>query len=533
MTVSSTTTRKAYTGDGTTTSFSTSPMVFYSTSDLTVYAVTTATGASTTLTENTHYTVSGGSGSTGTVNLAGGSSPYGAPTSAQSLVIVRSVPFTQATNLVNNDNSDAEVMETALDKLTLLAQQNNAAFSRVIKQADSSATTVDLTLPEPSAGKALGWNAGATALTNLDLTVSVTTVSMTAFGTSLVGAANAAAGRTVLGSTATGDALFTTASAAAGRSTLSAAASGAATGSGLTMATAKLLGRTTAGTGALEEIGVSGLTLSGGTLSVTSGLPRAYLAGCGMANNGTDAVNDIDIAAGKCRDSTDAFDITVGSKTKQLDANWAAGTAAGMRYSGAAIANTTYHIWAVAKADGTQDIYATPNASAATAAAALTLLQAEVGGSSYVYARRIGSILREGGSIVSFVQDGDYFMRSTPVLDINVTAPGTAAVTRTLSVPLGFRVIALARAGLTIGLAGTVRWYLSDLSQTDNAASTTFTTVSGTLDSASTDPEVVAASAQVRTNTSGQIRSRSDVSSASITHRITTEGWIDRRGRDD
>lgn len=44
------------------------------------------------------------------------------------------------------------------------------------------------------------------------------------------------------------------------------------TTSGLTMATAKILGRSTASTGAVEEISVgSGLTLSGGTLSASGG----------------------------------------------------------------------------------------------------------------------------------------------------------------------------------------------------------------------------------------------------------------------
>jgi hypothetical protein len=51
-----------------------------------------------------------------------------------------------------------------------------------------------------------------------------------------------------------------------------AAASGAVTSSGLTMATARLLGRTTASTGAVEEITVgSGLSLTGGTLTATGG----------------------------------------------------------------------------------------------------------------------------------------------------------------------------------------------------------------------------------------------------------------------
>lgn len=51
-----------------------------------------------------------------------------------------------------------------------------------------------------------------------------------------------------------------------------AASTGAITGSGLTMATAKLLGRTTASTGAIEEITVgTGLSLTSGTLTTTGG----------------------------------------------------------------------------------------------------------------------------------------------------------------------------------------------------------------------------------------------------------------------
>jgi hypothetical protein len=49
------------------------------------------------------------------------------------------------------------------------------------------------------------------------------------------------------------------------------ATSGAVTGTGITMATARLLGRTTASTGAIEEISVSGLGLTGGTLSQGAG----------------------------------------------------------------------------------------------------------------------------------------------------------------------------------------------------------------------------------------------------------------------
>jgi hypothetical protein len=59
--------------------------------------------------------------------------------------------------------------------------------------------------------------------------------------------------------------------AATARSNLGAAASGAVTGSGLTVATSRLLGRTTAGTGAIEEISAgTGISLSAGSVAVAN-----------------------------------------------------------------------------------------------------------------------------------------------------------------------------------------------------------------------------------------------------------------------
>jgi hypothetical protein len=69
--------------------------------------------------------------------------------------------------------------------------------------------------------------------------------------------------------TAAGRALLDDATAADQRTTLGAAASGAATSSGLTLATSRLLGRTTASTGAIEEISAtSPLSLASGALSI-------------------------------------------------------------------------------------------------------------------------------------------------------------------------------------------------------------------------------------------------------------------------
>jgi len=73
--------------------------------------------------------------------------------------------------------------------------------------------------------------------------------------------------------------------AATARSNLSAAGSGAVTASGITMSSARLLGRTTASTGAVEEITVgSGLTFTGGTLAATGG--------------GSGTVTSIDVSGG-------------------------------------------------------------------------------------------------------------------------------------------------------------------------------------------------------------------------------------------
>jgi hypothetical protein len=150
MTVSSTTNRKTYAGNGVTTSFATSPVVFFDTSDLVITVVTDSTGASEALVENTDYTVSGGAGSTGTVSLAGGSSPYGAPATGTTVVIRRVLPLTQDDDFLNNDINDAEVLEDRLDRLTMIDQQIDEEIGRSLKVPSSEGEQADIVV----AGKA-------------------------------------------------------------------------------------------------------------------------------------------------------------------------------------------------------------------------------------------------------------------------------------------------------------------------------------------------------------------------------------------
>lgn len=295
-------------------------------------------------------------------------------------------------------------------------------------------------------------------------------------------------------------------------------------------ATNKLLGRYSSGSGDIQEIGIgTGITLTGGTLNFTSALPRGYISGCILANSSGDSTNDITVSAGACRDSTNTADITIAASTKQLDANWVAGTSGGMRYSGAGITNTTYHIYAVGTAAGVSGVYADPSTTISTV---LGHLQAETGGASYVYARRIGSIIRESSAIVGFVQDGDYFGRKVPGSDTAVNNPGTSAISLTLKVPTGIRVLADFYY-YAQNLGGTATSYVvSDLSTTDTAPTTMSATPGVTCFGSMYSNAQLISRQSVWTNTSGQIRSRQSTSSTNFTTWAYTIGWTDLRGKE-
>lgn len=273
-------------------------------------------------------------------------------------------------------------------------------------------------------------------------------------------------------------------------------------------------------TGALKKVLLGNLQLA---------LPRGHIDGCILSNGdgagAGDQTNDITISAGVCRDSTNAVNITVAAATKQLDANWVAGTTGGMRNSAAGITDTTYHIYAVMTAAGVVGIYAHTSTTVATV---LTALQAETGGTDYIYARRIGSIMRESAAIVGFVQYGDHFQR-TVLHNITVTNPGASAVTRTLGVPIGVRVKAQLYLSIEISSGTTIFFVVTDLSVTDQAPTSQTAHVQGKTTGSLAGGS---AEAQVWTNTSGQVRTRASSVGSTTEISISTRGWIDPRGKD-
>lgn len=88
-----------------------------------------------------------------------------APDEDYDVSITRAMPLTQATNIPNLGLFKAKHLENALDKLTLVVQDQGAALDRAVLQ-NPYGDVLEITLPAASSGAFLGWNADADALEN-------------------------------------------------------------------------------------------------------------------------------------------------------------------------------------------------------------------------------------------------------------------------------------------------------------------------------------------------------------------------------
>jgi hypothetical protein len=160
MTITTTTLRAQYNGNGVTTSFSV-PFEFLEGSTLKVI-LTDEDGVDTTQTITTHYTVTGG----GTVQPDDGSVVMvTAPATGETLTILRAQPLTQAASYTEQGPFPAKAHEKALDRIDMQVQMVSERVNRAMKLKETSANS-DLIFPEPSADEVVGWNAAGTALEN-------------------------------------------------------------------------------------------------------------------------------------------------------------------------------------------------------------------------------------------------------------------------------------------------------------------------------------------------------------------------------
>jgi len=134
MTVSSTTTKNSYSGDGSTTTFAYAFKIFAD-ADLTVI-LRSAAGTETVQTLTTNYSV------TNAGNASGGNVEFvTAPASGVTVVIRRNMAQTQSTDYTANDPFPAESHEDALDRLTFIAQQQQEEVDRSIKLSRTNTMT--------------------------------------------------------------------------------------------------------------------------------------------------------------------------------------------------------------------------------------------------------------------------------------------------------------------------------------------------------------------------------------------------------
>jgi hypothetical protein len=263
---------------------------------------------------------------------------------------------------------------------------------------------------------------------------------------------------------------------------------------------------------------------SGGAAS----FPAGHIYGLTLSNNGSDATNDLDIAAGSARDGGNDTDITLsGALTKRLDANWTAGTNQGGLDSGSK-ANGTYHVWLISKAAG-----ADPDILFSTSASSPTMP------TDYTKKRRIGSLIVSSLAIRPFFQDGDIFRWAARVTASIGTETGGS--TTSINVPSGFKFGAMFGAKMTetpttaLTTQRSAVFYSPD--ETAPVAATSpslsaFPAINVIDSETSAQSYALAISGQfeVLTNTSGQISWRTSGSS-SISIALATIGWRDTRGR--
>src|SRR6056300_1086443 len=156
MTISSTTVKNSYSGNGTLDTFNYTFKIFANT-DLQVI-IRDATATETVKTLTTHYTVTGaGSASGGTIVFTAGN----IPTATETVVIRRASPQTQAIDYIANDPFPAESHEEGLDRSMMAIQQLQEEIDRSIKLSRTNTmTSTEFTVGDTDrANKVFGFDA--------------------------------------------------------------------------------------------------------------------------------------------------------------------------------------------------------------------------------------------------------------------------------------------------------------------------------------------------------------------------------------
>ncbi len=154
MTISSTTNKEVHTGNGSVAEFSYTYRMDND-NDMQVYINDTLQPSGYTVTRNSN-------------NIGGTVTFDSAPVNGDIITLLRVLEMTQETDYVPYDAFPAESHEQALDKLTILVQQNKEEINRAVKAPVGGDEDVSYALPRYEAGKAIKWSPTEKKLENSD-----------------------------------------------------------------------------------------------------------------------------------------------------------------------------------------------------------------------------------------------------------------------------------------------------------------------------------------------------------------------------
>jgi hypothetical protein len=203
MTVSTTITKQEFTCNGATHHFALTFKFLYDT-DLLIKVRSATTGLTTTLTLGSHYDVTAentkyeSGGTVNTFEYINGVKTDKDYSADYTLIVERVTPLTQLTQYVNNRALNQENIGRDLDKLILIMQELKDYLNKSIHApVDDDGTSYELPVALTRASKYLFFDAAGNPGAAAGVTPSDVTVS--AFGETLVAAANAAAALILLG----------------------------------------------------------------------------------------------------------------------------------------------------------------------------------------------------------------------------------------------------------------------------------------------------------------------------------------------
>lgn len=447
----------------------------------------------------THYTVSGvGNSAGGTVSF------LIAPINASPVILIRKQKVEQQSVYQQNEDFPAKRLENDIGKVVMVLQQLKEHLGRCLSFTKNSLLS-NLIVPNGVVGKYLRWKT-TTEIENVALTAVGTYVDpVTTEGDLIQGSATGTQERLAIG---TRSAIAYVSSALKIAWFTLGAKGGVLVSNGVDFL--------------WKTVGANGTYLRADSAQSDGqawGALGGYRHGGTVSNSSGDATNDLDIAAGEWASDDAAFGdrviLTPGAMTKQIDAVWAAGTNAGGRLASDSLANGTWNVFAFRPSAGPDDYFLSASLNPTPPS----------GGKK----RLIAQWLRESGSLVPIVQDGQYFRRKTSVLDISDTPPSTSSVLKLLSVPTGRKLFALlVGVAETANQGAAISIYWSDPDANDEAASR----VAGRAQfagygyaAAATAATAAAWQGWIRTNTAAQIRQ--DAENTVSTLVASTLGWFD------